>query len=141
MKKERKEKHFIKNPYYEGGLEAMRTFVRKHKKYPKAALENKIEGSVRVRYKIDYKGNVVDAKVIAGLGYGCDEEAMRVVKLLKFHVPKNHVNKLHFHKIVNVHFKLPKQKPQPKLSYQISNKKKLEQASRKSGSYTYTIEL
>jgi len=28
---------------------------------------------------IDEEGNVVDAKVLKGIGYGCDEEALRVV--------------------------------------------------------------
>ncbi|MEM9990474.1 MAG: energy transducer TonB [Bacteroidota bacterium] len=148
MKKTRKDKHFIKQPYYEGGLEAMRTFVRTHKKYPKTALENKIEGSVRIRYKIDHKGNVIETKVISGLGHGCDEEAARVVKLLKFHVPKNHVNKIHFHKTVNVHFKLPTSKPKPvttNITYQISAKKPAEHTSKpsstSSGSYSYTIQF
>ena len=143
MKKERKDKHFIKNPYYEGGTEAMRAFVRKHKKYPKAALDAKVEGSVRIRYKIDHKGKVVDAKVISRLGYGCDEEAVRVVKMLKFHVPKNHVNKIHFHKTINVNFKLPKEAPKTTVNYQISSKKPAPapKKSSGSGSYSYTIKF
>ena len=143
MKKQRKDKHFIKNPYYEGGLAAMRAFVRKHKTYPESALENKIEGSVRIRYKIDHKGNVVETKVIAGLGYGCDEEAARVVKLLKFQVPKNHVNKIHFHKTINVNFKLPKETPKTTITYQISSNKATQKQEKQSssGGYSYTIKF
>ena len=80
MKKERKDKHFIKKPIYPGGLKAMRAFIAKHKKYPPAAEENNIEGVVRVKYDIDYKGNVVGTQVQSSLGYGCDEEALRAVK-------------------------------------------------------------
>ena len=63
MKKQRKPKHFIKKPVYPGGLKAMRKFISKELKYPKEALENKKEGIVRIKYDINYKGEVFDTYV------------------------------------------------------------------------------
>ncbi len=142
MRKGRKGKSFIKNPYYEGGTAAMKAFVKKHKTYPKSALEKKIEGRVRVRYKINYLGKVVEAKLVSGIGHGCDEEAIRVVKLLEFNVPKNRGVRVHFFKMININFKLPKP-PQATISYQISSPKKQEDTKKSgtSGTYSYTIDI
>jgi len=48
--------------------------------YPLAAKENNIQGSVLIGFTIDSNGNVSNFKVKKSLGYGCDEEALRVVK-------------------------------------------------------------
>ena len=135
MKKEKRDKHFIKKPIYPGGSRAMKAFIRKELKYPKEALDNKIEGVVRVRYTIDKDGHVVKTKVLVHVGHGCDEEAERIVRLFKFHVPKNRKLKVHFHKTVNIRFKLPK-KPTVKLVYEQKPAEK-----KKSTSYNYTINL
>ena len=157
MQKERKDKHFIKKPIYPGGLKAMRELIRKELKYPKEALEAKIEGTVYLRYEIDYKGKVISSKILSSLGYGCDEEAQRIVSKFKFEVPKGPRKlKVKFHKTIKINFKLPKQKPaapkliQPQQSitqikYSIkptAKKKKPEsEPKEKSGGYTYTIDF
>ncbi len=114
MKKERKDHQFIKKPYYEGGMTALKNFIKKNLTYPPIALQQKIEGSVYIRYTINYKGKVIDAKIIAGVGYGCDEEAIRLVKLLQFNVPRNRNLKAVFHKNLQIHFRLPKKTVQKK---------------------------
>ena len=154
MQKERKDKHFIKKPIYPGGLKAMRELIRKELKYPKEALEAKIEGTVYLRYEIDYKGKVTSSKILSSLGYGCDEEAQRIVSKFKFEVPKGPRKlKIKFHKTIKINFKLPKQKPvtpvlqKPQQSvtqiqYSIKPaRKKAEQpdSNKKSEGYTYTI--
>jgi TonB family protein len=53
-------------------------------KYPQAAIRAGIEGRVTVQFIVDKNGNVVDPKVIRGIGGGCDEEALRVVSQAKF---------------------------------------------------------
>jgi TonB family protein len=110
MHKERKSKHFIRNPFYEGGLKAMREFISQNKKYPKEALEEKIEGTVFIKYTINFKGKVIETKVVKSLGYGCDEEAQRVIELMKFEAPKNRGIKVKFFKNIQIHFRLPKEK-------------------------------
>lgn len=50
-------------------------------KYPQIALENGIEGKVYVSFVITETGEIKDFKVLRGIGYGCDEEAVRLLKL------------------------------------------------------------
>ncbi len=64
MKKERKDKDFIKAAYFEGGRTAMDAYVKKEMRYPKEALAAKVEGRVTIRYTVDFKGKVIDAKVV-----------------------------------------------------------------------------
>ncbi len=111
MKKERKDKNFIKKPIYPGGSLAMRNFIREYLVYPPDALKKGIEGTVSLKYSIDHKGNVTDTHIIAGIGHGCDEEAQRLVRHFKFEVPKTRGVRVTFHKDIHVHFRLPKKKP------------------------------
>lgn len=112
MSKEKKDKHFLKKPIYPGGRSAMMAFIGKHKKYPAEAAEKGIEGTVSLKYTIDHKGRVIDTHIISGLGHGCDEEAIRLVKMLKFEVPKTHKVRVQFHKEIHIHFRKPKSVPQ-----------------------------
>ena len=121
----------------------MRAFLKKHLRYPPEASANKIEGTVVLRIAINYKGKVIDSKVKSSLGYGCDEEAQRVVKLLEFEVDqKMRKGKILFHKDININFKRPKNLPaRTEVSYQLSSKKKSTQKkpTAKKQPYTYTI--
>jgi len=109
MKKEKKGQHFIKKPYYVGGMSAMKVFIKQQLSYPEKAKAKKVEGTVYVRYTINYKGKVIDTKIISGIGHGCDEEAIRLVQLLEFNVPRNRNLKAVFHKNLQIHFRLPKE--------------------------------
>jgi TonB family protein len=106
MRKETKDKHFLKKPSYPGGLDAMKAFIGQNLTYPQEAIKNKISGLVQVELTIEHTGKVVDTKVLHSLGYGCDEEAQRVARLLQFHVPKNRGIKVRFFKKINMHFGL-----------------------------------
>ncbi|MCB0617347.1 MAG: energy transducer TonB [Saprospiraceae bacterium] len=133
MQREKKGKNFIRRPAYPGGTQAMRQFVRQQLRYPPEALAERIEGTVQVSYTIDYRGRVVETRVITGLGYGCDEEAERIVRLLRFDVPKNRKLRVRFHKKIHIHFRLPRAKrpdpPQIQYQYQSST----------SQAYNYTL--
>ncbi len=135
MKKNKEEKHFLKMPHYKGGKEALQMFIRKNLNYPVEALKERIEGTVFLKYTIDYKGNVLKAKVLRGLGYGCDEEAIRIVKLLKFETFKTRKVKIRYHKEIKIHFKLPKNKTDRiEVSYNYTS-------SQHANNYTYTVKL
>ena len=67
-------------PEFIGGMEAFYKSISKKISYPKAARKNKIEGRVFIGFVVDKKGQVVNATVFRGIGGGCDEEALRVVK-------------------------------------------------------------
>ena len=139
MKKERKQKSFIQKPVYPGGIKAMRQFIKENLKYPKEALEARIEGSVLVKYEVDYKGKVIKTIIASGIGYGCDEEASRIVSLFKFEVGKSPRRlKVKFNKSIRINFKLPKQKPKPpsrkvQVNYTITESKPSD--------YSYTINI
>ena len=139
MKKSRDQNSFIKKPEYPGGKEALQKFVQEHLKYPAEALKNKTEGKVYLSYKIDYDGSVTDVKILNSLGDGCDEEAKRVVRLLKFSVQKNRGTKLTVRRKLNIGFKLP---PPPKKKERVvtySYKSNAKPAN--SGGYTYSVDL
>lgn len=63
-----------------GGLENLQNEIH----YPELALKANIEGRVIIEFYVDEHGNVRNAHVIRGIGAGCDEEALRVVKAAKF---------------------------------------------------------
>ena len=63
-----------------GGLQAL----QKEVEYPERALRANIEGRVYVQFIVNEKGEVENPTVIRGIGGGCDEEAIRVVKLAEF---------------------------------------------------------
>lgn len=107
MKKERKDKDFVKAAYFEGGRAGIEAYVKKELRYPKEALEAKVEGTVSVRYTVDYKGKVIDASIISGLGHGCDEEALRIIRGMEFRVPNDGKVKSKYSNKLHIHFRLP----------------------------------
>lgn len=89
-------------PEYPGGEDALMAYLAAHIKYPRRALENNVEGHVTLGFVIDKEGGIDDVKVLRGIGYGCDEEAMRVVNgMPKWKSGKNNG------KPVRVYFNLP----------------------------------
>lgn len=68
-------------PEYRGGQKALNMFLASRLKYPTKARENKIQGKVYVAFIIEKNGGLSDFRIIRGLGNGCDEEAIRVLKL------------------------------------------------------------
>ncbi len=68
-------------PEFVGGQKAKEAFFVSNLNYPKKARENGISGTVYVSFTIDEKGNVTNVKVLRGIGGGCDEEAVRLIKL------------------------------------------------------------
>ena len=69
-------------PEFPGGEQAMFDFVANNVVYPQEARDKEIEGRVFVRFIIEKDGSVSDVKVAKGIGGGCDEEAVRVVKAM-----------------------------------------------------------
>lgn len=69
-------------PEFPGGEEAMIRFISSHIKYPATALENEIQGKVVLGFTVDKKGAITDIHLVRGIGFGCDEEAQRVMKMM-----------------------------------------------------------
>lgn len=67
-------------PQLIGGLEGLHRKAR----YPEKAHTFGIEGRVFLQFVVDAAGQVRDAEVVRGLGMGCDEEALRVIREARF---------------------------------------------------------
>ena len=67
-------------PAYTGGQSALETYINDNIQYPANAIDNGIEGVVNVQFAVDDKGNVSNVSTVGPkLGYGLEEEAIRVV--------------------------------------------------------------
>jgi TonB family protein len=55
--------------------------------YPTEASQHRISGKVLVQATVAPSGAISHTSVVRGLGYGCDEEAVRVVKTARFSNP------------------------------------------------------
>lgn len=67
-------------PEPKGGMQAFYKYIGKKIKYPKQARRMGVEGRVFVQFVVDKDGTLTDIKVLKGIGAGCDEEALRVLK-------------------------------------------------------------
>ncbi|HEX8545743.1 MAG TPA: TonB family protein [Cytophagaceae bacterium] len=56
-------------------------FIQKNLNYPAKAADLGVDGRVFVQFIIEKDGTISDVKVTKGIGYGCDEEAIRVIQL------------------------------------------------------------
>ena len=63
-----------------GGMAAFYQYVNNNIKYPAQALSMNIEGKVFIQFVVGKDGSLTDITVIRGIGGGCDEEAIRIVK-------------------------------------------------------------
>ncbi|HSA42682.1 MAG TPA: energy transducer TonB [Bacteroidales bacterium] len=144
MKKQRKEKDFIHLPTYPGGKEAYVEFIRKHLRYPKEALEKRIEGKVYLKYEVSDNGDVLSVEVTRSLGYGCDEEAMRLIRMLKYDKVKNRGLRLKSTIRTHIEFRLPPAAKGIQYNYTVSGNPKKEQAAEPKApppSFNYTIKI
>ncbi len=138
----KKDPKFLKLPKFPGGKEAFQEFVKLHLKYPKEAFDKKIEGAVFVMYRVDGMGNVIEVQITKGLGFGCDEEAARVIKLMKYEKAKNRGLRVVATMRTRINFKLPKA---PEIQFEYTSKPKPAATSNKKTdkpageSYEYTI--
>ena len=73
--------------YYEGGQEAMYEFINKNRQYPPMAKRNRIQGQCIVSVTLNADGTTTNMRILKNVGAGTGEEALRVVKLLKFKAP------------------------------------------------------
>lgn len=67
-------------PEFPGGLVAWSKFIQRNLRYPYMAQETGVQGKVFVSFVIEKDGSVSDVSLVRGIGAGCDEEAMRVIK-------------------------------------------------------------
>lgn len=90
------------DPEFPGGMEALTKYLSENIKYPEQAKKDKIQGKVYISFVVEKDGSVADAKVLRGIGGGCDEEALRVVNAMPKWTPGKQRNTP-----VRVQFNLP----------------------------------
>lgn len=69
-------------PEYQGGMAEMVNFIGKNLKYPEQAVKANIIGKVIVKIIIEKDGSVNSVSFLKGIGFGCDEEVERIVKIM-----------------------------------------------------------
>jgi TonB family protein len=69
-------------PCFPGGEDSLRNFINLNIQYPAIAFENDIQGRVNIECIISKNGSVRSPKVVKSIGFGCDEEAMRLVSVM-----------------------------------------------------------
>jgi len=74
-------------PRFPGGDQARFYFLRTNIRYPDAAVKEHIEGVVMVLFVIEPNGSLSNIEISKGIGGGCDEEAIRVVKIMPLWEP------------------------------------------------------
>jgi TonB family protein len=62
------------------GRVALKKYMEKNVRYPDEARQRKIEGKVVIEFVVRPDGSLTDFKVLKGIGYGCDEEVIRLIK-------------------------------------------------------------
>jgi len=67
-------------PTFPGGEDACIAFINHGIQYPEIAKRAGVEGKVFIQFVVRTDGKVTDVTVGKGIGAGCDEEAVRVVK-------------------------------------------------------------
>ena len=91
-----------KMPKFPGGDAGLIEYIQNNIKYPQLARDAAISGAVYVGFVVDKKGAVKNAKILRGIGGGCDEEALRVVNAMPDWTPGTQRGKT-----VSVQYTLP----------------------------------
>lgn len=66
-------------PEFDGGNAGLMQYVGRNIVYPELAKEAGLQGTVYVSFIVNETGKVESAKVLKGIGMGCDEEVLRVI--------------------------------------------------------------
>ena len=89
-------------PEFPGGQATMFRYLGENIVYPKAAQRANISGRVFVRFIVGNDGTVSNVEILKGIGFGCDEEAKRVIEMMPKWTPGKQNGKA-----VNVYYNMP----------------------------------
>lgn len=67
-------------PSFPGDYNALSTYLNTNLRYPEVAKQRGTQGRVYIRFIVRANGSITDIELIRGIGDGCDEEALRLVK-------------------------------------------------------------
>ncbi|MCC6187303.1 MAG: energy transducer TonB [Chitinophagaceae bacterium] len=112
IKKEEKTIKVVEQmPEFIGGEKGLYKFIAENVRYPDSATKYGIEGQVKVKFIVDEKGHIISATTTnTSFGYGLEEEAVRVVKMLPRWKPgKNNGKPVKVYYQIPIRFVLPKE--------------------------------
>ncbi len=89
-------------PEFPEGTDSMLRFLAKNIEYPHLALESEISGTVYATFVVGKDGTIEDISIARGIGGGCDQEAIRVIKIMPKWTPG-----MQGGKVVRTQFRLP----------------------------------
>lgn len=69
------------HPSFKGGEDAFLSFIDSTLKYPEEALEMRIQGDVFISLYVNEDGSISDINIENGIGSGCNDEALRIIRL------------------------------------------------------------
>lgn len=69
-------------PQFPGGMAGVARYMAENIKYPPKAKENNVTGRVYVSFVVEKDGSLGQVKAVRDIGYGCGEEAVRVIKAM-----------------------------------------------------------
>lgn len=69
-------------PEFAGGMQGLGQFLAQNLRYPADAQRARVQGRVFTSFVIGVNGDVEHVQVLRGLGFGCDEETVRVIKAM-----------------------------------------------------------
>ncbi|PSL07500.1 M56 family metallopeptidase [Cecembia rubra] len=105
------------SPEFRGGFEAWNNYIRNNLSYPESARLNGIEGTVYLVFVINKDGKVENPEILRGVGFGLDQEALRVVSESPDWIPGYQKGQaVNVRMRLPVRFKLPEKEAGPQLS-------------------------
>lgn len=75
--------------YYEGGQEALYAFLNQELKYPELARRTRQQGRCLLDFTLNADGSLGNVRVLLNPGGGIGDEAVRLLRLIKFKRPDN----------------------------------------------------
>ena len=76
-----------KMPRFKGGKSGLVRYFSSNLRYPQEAIDQDVEGGVKVRFVVEPNGRISNPEILEGIGSGCDEEAMRLVLNMPAWIP------------------------------------------------------
>ena len=78
---------------FQDGYNSIIKFVQENIKFPAEAKENNVHGKLMLSVVVEKDGSLSDITVKKGLGYGLDEEIVRIIKMMPKWQPAQHKGK------------------------------------------------
>ena len=76
-----------KMPEFPGGVKKLLNYLATNIKYPAEARKAGVQGRVFVNFIVEKDGSISHVKIVKGIGYGCDKEAIKAVENMPRWIP------------------------------------------------------